>query len=157
MDLTRPVLDTSGYSHRLPESDIYDAHDYAQDPSIFADHLSGLEANHPYQSDHPGIESIPSSGQPFFVSEFGGTWWNPDDPDGWGYGERPGDLEEFHERFASLCRTLLENRNVFGYCYTQLTDVFQEQNGIVLFDRKPKFDLKRLRDAQRAKAAIERS
>jgi len=157
MDLTRPVLDTSGYSHRLPESDIYDAHDYAQDPSIFADHHSGLEANHPYQSDHPGIESIPSRGQPFFVSEFGGAWWNPDDPDGWGYGERPGDLEEFHERFASLCRTLLENRNVFGYCYTQLTDVFQEQNGIVLFDRKPKFDLKRLRDAQKARAAIERS
>ncbi|RKX28746.1 MAG: beta-galactosidase [Verrucomicrobia bacterium] len=157
MDLTRPVLDTSGYSHRLPESDIYDAHDYTQDLSVFARHYSDPGGSFPTISEAPEIESIPYGGQPFFVSEFGGAWWNPDDPDGWGYGERPKDLEAFYERFAGLCRTLLENRNMFGYCYTQLTDVFQEQNGIALFDRKPKFDLKRLRDAQKTKAAIERS
>jgi hypothetical protein len=44
---------------------------------------------------------------------------------------------------------------MFGYCYTQLTDVFQEQNGIYTFDRKHKFDLPRLRTIQGRTAAIE--
>jgi hypothetical protein len=45
---------------------------------------------------------------------------------------------------------------MFGYCYTQLTDVFQEQNGIFRFDRRPKFDLARLAAIQGRSAAIER-
>jgi hypothetical protein len=54
-----------------------------------------------------------------------------------------------------LCNTLLENRGMFGYCYTQLTDVFQEQNGIYTFNRAPKFDLERLRRIQTRTAAYE--
>jgi beta-glucuronidase len=45
---------------------------------------------------------------------------------------------------------------MFGYCYTQLTDVYQEQNGIYTFDRQPKFDLARLRAIQQRPAAIEK-
>ena len=44
---------------------------------------------------------------------------------------------------------------MFGYCYTQLTDVYQEQNGIFTFDRAEKFDMKRINKAQTRKAAIE--
>ncbi len=44
---------------------------------------------------------------------------------------------------------------MFGYCYTQLTDIFQEQNGIYRFDRSAKFDLERLRKSQSRAAAIE--
>jgi hypothetical protein len=44
---------------------------------------------------------------------------------------------------------------MFGYCYTQLTDIYQEQNGIYTFDRRAKFDLARLRAVQSASAAIE--
>jgi len=54
-----------------------------------------------------------------------------------------------------LCEVLLNDESMFGYCYTQLTDIFQEQNGIYLFDRTPKFDAERLRVAQTARAAIE--
>jgi hypothetical protein len=45
---------------------------------------------------------------------------------------------------------------MFGYCYTQLTDVYQEHNGIYTFDRQAKFDLKRLQKIQAKKAAIEK-
>jgi hypothetical protein len=93
------------------------------------------------------------------VSEFGGIWWNPEarpGEDSWGYGERPKSLEEFYERFEGLCAVLLDNPLMFGYCYTQLTDVYQEQNGIYTFDRRPKFDLERIRRAQTRKAAIEK-
>ncbi len=64
-------------------------------------------------------------------------------------------IEEFYQRFEGLCNTLLDNECMFGYCYTQLTDVFQEQNGIYRFDRRPKFDLDRLKAVQTRKAAIE--
>ena len=56
---------------------------------------------------------------------------------------------------SGLCRVLLDNPLMFGYCYTQLTDVYQEQNGIYTFDRQPKFELARLRDVQERPAAIE--
>ena len=104
--------------------------------------------------------NIPYRGQPFFNSEFGGIKWNPataDSKASWGYGDTPKSLEEFYSRFEALCNVLLDNPLMFGYCYTQLTDVFQEQNGIFFFDRSAKFDLKRLKRIQTKKAAIEKA
>ena len=51
---------------------------------------------------------------------------------------------------------LLDDVNMFGYCYTQLTDILQEQNGIYTYDRRVKFDMARIRAAQQRPAAIER-
>ena len=51
MDLTRPVLDTSGYSHRIHETDVYDCHDYTQDPEKFAEHHSHVGEGNPYQNE----------------------------------------------------------------------------------------------------------
>jgi beta-galactosidase/beta-glucuronidase len=159
MDPTRPVLDASGYSHRVPEVDVYDSHDYEQDPARFAANQAGLAAGQPFVNRHGKQEiSFPYRGQPYFVSEFGGTWWNPDVRPGeesWGYGTRPQTLEDFYNRFTALAGILLENPDMFGYCYTQLTDVFQEQNGVYTFERRPKFDLHRLRAIQQRPAAIE--
>jgi hypothetical protein len=44
---------------------------------------------------------------------------------------------------------------MFGYCYTQLTDVFQERNGVYGFDRAEKFDTAVLRRVQQRAAAFE--
>ncbi len=169
MDGSRPVLDTSGYSHRVPEADVYDSHDYTQDPDVFRERHAGMADGDPYLNDASGWGlparmvgnirwSIPYQGQPYFVSEFGGIWWNPDVKEGedsWGYGERPRDLDEFYDRFEKLCAILLDDVNMFGYCYTQLTDIYQEQNGIYKFDRGLKFDMDRVRAAQIKPAAIE--
>jgi len=159
MDTTRPVLDASGYAHRVPEADVYDCHDYEQDPEKFQAHHAGLAGGTPFTNGPKDRSwSIPYRGQPFFVSEFGGMWWNPDakrSEDSWGYGERPQTVKEFYGRFEALCSALLDNPHMFGYCYTQLTDVYQEQNGIYTFDRRPKFDLERLRRIQQRPAAVE--
>ena len=72
-----------------------------------------------------------------------------------GYGDRPTSLEEFHARFAGLIGTLLDDPTMFGYCYTQLTDVHQEQNGIYTFDRREKLDMARIRQVQHRPAACE--
>lgn len=159
-DATRPVLDVSGYCHRVPESDIYDSHDYDQNPATFKARQDGLLRDQPFLNDDPMRDSIPWRGQPYFVSEFGGIRWNPRAKDGresWGYGNAPRTLEEFYARFEGLCAALLDNPRMFGYCYTQLTDVFQEQNGIFFFDRKKKYDLRRVRAAQQRTAAVERA
>lgn len=169
MDTTRPVLDTSGYSHRVPEADVYDSHDYTQDPDTFAQRHAGLAEGKPYLNSFESWSipermvgnrnwSIPYKGQPYFVSEFGGIWWNPDVKEGedsWGYGDRPKNIEEFYDRFERLCAILLNDVNMFGYCYTQLTDIYQEQNGIYKYDRSLKFDMERIRKAQQKPAAIE--
>nr|MDQ2717387.1 beta-galactosidase [Chloroflexota bacterium] len=99
-------------------------------------------------------------GQPYWVSEFGGfKWVLPEDRDKqaetWGYGGSPTSEEDFYERFQAVCDVLLDNPMMFGYCYTQLTDVFPELNGIYTFDRRSKFDAARLNAIQTRRAAIE--
>ncbi len=173
-DPTRPVIDASGYSHRVPETDVYDSHSYEQDPVVFAEMMSGLAKDQPYVNTDirvirdTGAEvslpmSVPYRGQPYFVSEFGGIWWDPDhrEHDGqdttasWGYGQRVADEEELQQRFAGLTGVLLADPLMFGYCYTQLTDTFQEQNGIYRFDRTTKLDVNRIRAAQERPAAAD--
>jgi len=159
LDTSRPVLDASGYSHRVYETDIYDCHDYEQNPEKFkANQCAPLAEGKPFQNGG-GKWNVPYRGQPFFVSEFGGIWWNPNakaGEDSWGYGDRVKNIEEFYARFDGLCAVLLDDPNMFGYCYTQLTDVYQEQNGIFAFDRGGKFDMARIAAAQKRPAAIER-
>jgi beta-galactosidase/beta-glucuronidase len=165
-DPTRPVIDASGYAHRVPETDVYDSHCYEQDPAVFARTMAGLAKERPYVNAAPDGRawSVPYRGQPYFCSEFGGIWWDPraaaetagDERDSsWGYGERPRTAEEFVDRFTGLTGVLLDDPDMFGYCYTQLTDVFQERNGVYGFDRSEKVDTALLRAAQTRPAAFE--
>ncbi|MFN4242358.1 MAG: glycoside hydrolase family 2 protein [Tepidisphaerales bacterium] len=164
IDPTRPVLDASGWSHRVHDADVYDTHDYEQDVARFAaKYAPALEGRPPVVAGWGELAgkpmSVPYAGQPYFVSEFGGTWWNPDARPGyasWGYGDRPTSPQAFLDRFRGLCSALLSNPAIFGYCYTQLTDVYQEQNGLFTFDRRPKFDPALLQHIQSAPAATER-
>src|SRR6266568_4975706 len=165
MDTTRPVLDASGYAHRVPETDIYDSHDYLTGKDFWEDFEQYKERYAHVGEDKPFINrqdghpmSLPYRGQPYFVSEFGGIWWNPEaapTDQSWGYGTAPDSLEEFYRRFQALCDVLLDNPYMFGYCYTQLTDVSVEQNGLYTFDRRAKLDLERLHQIQSRPAAIE--
>ena len=50
---------------------------------------------------------------------------------------------------------LLGNELMFGFCYTQLYDIEQEQNGLYTYDREPKFDMTVFHGINSAKAAIE--
>jgi beta-galactosidase/beta-glucuronidase len=164
-DRTRPVLDASGYSHRIADTDIYDAHSYEQDPERFAKQMAGLASGRPHVNALPDGRpmSVPYNGQPYFCSEFGGIWWDPEaasaagdnDVESWGYGSRPANEEDLYGRFSGLVNILLDDPLMFGYCYTQLTDIFQERNGIYRFDRSPKLDVRRLREVQNRAAAYE--
>jgi len=162
IDPTRPVIDTSGYIH--VETDIFDIHDYDQNVETFRERYKALldETNKAeiFQNDNKWPrEKIMEL--PYFVSEFGGTWWQEQSGESenhtqsWGYGKAPEDIEKFYERFDGLVSALLDNPRICALCYTQLTDVEQEQNGIVYYDRSRKFDMARLHGILTKKAAIE--
>ena len=87
------------------------------------------------------------------VSEIGGIGWATEG--GWGYGAGPKTLDEFYARYQGTLDALLDNPNLFGFCYTQLTDVEQEHNGLYYYDRRPKFDVKRLHAITARQAAYE--
>ncbi len=156
MDPTRPFLDTSGYVHLYPDTDVYDCHDYEQDPAAFAARYAGfsLTGTDPWNNflDDPRSRY---RGQPFFVSEYGGIRLKTDRDtgDGWGYGET--DLKGYLERYKCLTDVLLDNPNMFGFCYTQLTDIEQEQNGIYFYDRQQKYDPALVRATNARPAAYE--
>ncbi len=79
---------------------------------------------------------------------------NPDD-NAWGYGNAPKTEEEFKARYKGLTDALLDNDRMFGFCYTQLYDVEQEQNGVYTYDRKEKFSSDFFKGVNSRKAAIE--
>ena len=158
IDTTRPVIDTSGYIH-ASKTDIYDVHDYEQDVEKFKEHYETLLDGRPdcqVHQNNPKYD-VPYAGQPYFVSEFGGIYWNVDEvQDGWGYGAAPKTLEEFYTRYEGMVKVLLDNPKMCAFCYTQITDVQQEKNGIYTYDRRKKFDVERIRAANMQKAAIEK-
>ncbi len=155
LDPSRPVNDSSGWVHR--DTDLWTVHCYEQDP----DKLRSIVGPYP-QVFHNARASEPDyEGQPFMLAEFGGAAWNLDEAgpakpasreslasrgenqitSAWGYGDPPASTEEFEARLRAQLDAVLSIPHLRGYCYTQLTDVEQEQNGALTFDRRPKLPL----------------
>lgn len=84
------------------------------------------------------------SGQPIVLSECGGIAF-ADDADGWGY-TRVASTAGFLQEYGRLIDAIYSSESLWGFCYTQLTDVEQEKNGLLSYDRQPKCDLAAIRD-----------
>ncbi|HOK56651.1 MAG TPA: glycoside hydrolase family 2 TIM barrel-domain containing protein [bacterium] len=154
IDKTRPVIDTSGYVH--VETDIYDCHNYKQNPEEFKKDFEPFKKNDTIWQNFPQFDA-PYKGQPYWVSEYGGIWWDVEGKkNGWGYGERPKTENDFIERYRKLTEILLNHPKICGFCYTQLYDVEQEVNGLYTYSRKPKFNPEIIRKINTQKAEIEK-
>lgn len=171
LDPTRPCIDSSGNYRIL--SEVYDIHDYDQDTQSFQARWDGLtdrirETGGVIPAEDPFFNSAPEGpsgrapffnqpydNQPIFVSEYGGIRWPDDTVEGWGYGNAPATPEEFFARYKGLTEALLNNPEIFGFCYTQLYDVEQEVNGLYTYGRVQKFDISLIRKINQQKAAIE--
>ena len=154
LDPTRPCIDTSGNFHVV--TDIYDVHDYEQDPASFAAHYEAFRTGGAFYDAQAARQQYDGK-KPMFVSEYGGIKWNPnaDVQAAWGYGNGPETEEEFIARYRGLTNALLDNPNMFGFCYTQLYDVEQETNGLYTYGREPKFDMSIFHAINSRPAAIE--
>ena len=177
IDPTRPFHGTSGGVHIA--TDIWTIHNYEQNPEELKKQLyndgklfvtpkweiqlmpknigfNGLKYTDQYQ--FPEYKKD----MPYLVDEFGGIKWNPSQQmestqnTSWGYGEPPHSLEEFYKRLEGQVNAVLSlSKDIWGYCYTQLTDVEQEQNGIYYYDRTPKFDRKPIQDSFSQSAKVD--
>ena len=158
-DRTRPCIDTSGNFHVV--TDIYDVHDYRGEFAEFRKSYESLvtdgELYEHVLQDNPGRQKY--NGEPVFMSEYGGIKWESDKQyKSWGYGNDVKTEEEWLERYQGLTDALLDNARMLGFCYTQLYDVEQEQNGLYTYDREKKFSEKTYEEIKKTntrKAAIE--
>ncbi|MBQ7302815.1 MAG: beta-galactosidase [Clostridia bacterium] len=141
IDKTRPVITSSG-SFPTERTDVHDVHDYEQDPATFRSYYADIDKG--IVNDHLmrafPTRQISKTHLPIFVSEYGGIKWaTTQDADAWGYGVSVTDEAAFLARLEGLTDALLENKDIFAFCYTQLTDVEQEQNGVLTYTRQFKF------------------
>ncbi len=139
-DKTRPVITSSG-SYPTERTDVHDVHDYEQDPQKFASYYAEIEqgiVNDQLYRSNPQRQ-ICKTHLPIFVSEYGGIKWSDEQGAAWGYGKTVRNEEEYFDRLKGLTDALLDNPHIFAYCYTQLTDVEQEQNGVMTYERQFKF------------------
>jgi beta-galactosidase/beta-glucuronidase len=143
LDGSRPVVSNDGWEHAL--TDLCAIHDYRDADTLrrvyetVESAIAEPERRPVYAPGH-GYR-----GEPVLVTEFGGIAFRSADPETWGY-RVVSDAEELLERYGSLIAALLRSEVVQGFCYTQLTDVEQEINGLLTYDRRPKADLARIRE-----------
>ncbi|EFS31371.1 glycoside hydrolase family 2 protein [Bacteroides sp. D2] len=133
IDPTRLVNGIAGDTHFL--TDIWGIRNYESDTARFARYLKPNEKQAFYNH------------QPFFIGEFGGMLWTGahKDKTSWGYGKTITSEEGFYERLEGFMDAIANAKEVTGFCYTQLTDIEQEKNGIYYYDRRPKLDMKRIK------------
>ncbi|MEQ9810644.1 glycoside hydrolase family 2 protein [Streptococcus jiangjianxini] len=83
--------------------------------------------------------------QPILLTEFGGIAYEVSNQEGWGY-TKVNSEAEFLEDYERIMEALYASKGLWGYCYTQITDVEQEINGLLTYDRKAKCDLSKIKE-----------
>lgn len=144
LDPTRPVIGNDGWESSA--TDIIGIHDYDTNP----DHLRQRYASEGspeqlFDRRRPGgriltLDGYPHRGQPIMLTEFGGIACaavEGDEPGSWGY-TVVDDAAALAQKYESLMHAVIHTPMFSGFCYTQFTDTFQETNGLLTADRRPK-------------------
>ncbi|MGN6712971.1 glycoside hydrolase family 2 protein [Anaerocolumna jejuensis] len=145
LDETRIVIDDDGWEHT--EGDLLTIHDYEASKEVLKKRYSCIDTILEFT---PSGRALYVSGwsyrnQPIIVSECGGIDFRKDEVKGWGYSSAVTG-EEFLKRYEDIVAALMNSELVQGFCYTQLTDVEQETNGLLNYDRSPKVPLEKIRE-----------
>lgn len=144
IDQTRPVISNDGWEHTC--TDLLTVHDYEWNREILEERYKSLENILDYA---PGGRPMMANGwdykgQPILVTEFGGISYKKGNWEGWGYSSATSD-EDFAQRLNDVISPMLNSPLVQGYCYTQITDVEQEINGLLTYKREPKIPVEVIR------------
>lgn len=145
MDSTRLVVSNDGWEHMA--TDLCTIHDYAWQESTLKERYQTVESAVSAMPVNRNLFVGDSSyqGEPILVSEFGGIAFKQSEWEGWGYTGAENE-EQFLEKIQAVVHPLLTSPIVQGFCYTQLTDVEQEINGLLTYDRKLKAPLEKIRN-----------
>lgn len=141
LDDSRPVSSNDGWEHA--RTNLCTVHDYGPASEQQARYRDLESVLHPRPGSHPiYLPGFNYAHEPVIVSEFGGLKLGPSS--GWGYDEVR-DAGAFVDTYRAMVEALMDRGPVEGFCYTQLTDVEQEQNGLLFQNRDPKFDPRLIR------------
>ncbi len=149
LDPHLPVIDNDGWEH-TDVTDICAIHDYTPTAeglrARYEEALRGgpLPSTVWYQNKPLFVRGSQYRGQPIMLTEVGGFLMLPPDlPE-----EQRDRLYKFYasfrtseellEKYRDLMQGLSELPFLAGFCYTQLTDIEQEINGLLTYDRHPK-------------------
>ncbi len=143
LDPTRPVVGNDGWESIA--TDAIGIHDYEENPERLAVRYAKHElVPRIFQRERPGGRAIvldhelhASRTVPIVLSEFGGIALSSRGAGTWGY-SRCSTAREFGARFARLLGAVRSLELLAGFCYTQFADTYQEANGLLHDDRRPK-------------------
>ncbi len=152
LDTTRLVVDNDGWEH-THLTDLFAIHDYARTGDLLYERYKDLGKPGAGVPDNHKAALIPGyryNGSPVALTEFGGIAFIPPGhdvpPEAWGYSGVEKTADSALERLRGLYNAIARIPGFAGLCYTQLTDVEQEINGLMTYDRKPKFDPHKLQE-----------
>lgn len=151
LDSTRLVIDNEGWEH-TNFTDLFAIHDYARNGELLAARYQSMGEKPtmvPSNSRKALISGYRYNASPIYLSEFGGIAFIPPGatvpPESWGYSGVEKTPADALARLTSIYQSIAKLPSFAGFCYTQLTDVEQEVNGLLTFDRAAKFDVKAIK------------
>jgi Glycosyl hydrolases family 2, sugar binding domain/Glycosyl hydrolases family 2, TIM barrel domain len=157
LDPTRPVIGNDGWESVA--TDIIGIHDYDDAPQEIASRYASHE-NRPrlFRHARPGGRSLVLDGDarldhPVVLSEFGGIAYSSDPDRTWGY-RRCASPDELLSQYRQLLEVVRSRDMLAGFCYTQLTDTYQEANGLLFADRRPKIPIDEIARATRGRRKL---
>ncbi|UBV44841.1 glycoside hydrolase family 2 (plasmid) [Deinococcus taeanensis] len=135
LDTTRPVIGNDGWENDA--TDVLTIHDYTPAADVLRARYSTRErVRDTLLHARPGGRNLlldPTLADrdlPVMITEFGGIAFITDTQPGWGYSHARDD-EAFLAHYESLLEATHDCQALAGFCYTQLTDTFQEKNGLL--------------------------
>jgi len=152
LDDTRLVISNDGWE--MTSTDICAIHNYnhgqkeeVQKYEYYKDSISTRDKIlHAKPADRAiYVNGYKHDGEPILLTEFGGIGYKVGEDTGWGY-TSVSNAEDYLEDYKRVMEAVFASEILHGYCYTQLTDVEQEINGLLTYDRKPKCDLKKIKE-----------
>ena len=140
LDGTRLVMSNDGWEHTIP--DVIGIHDYDSNKAVLSERYASRESTLAHRPAGRAMfaPGYSSAGQPVMITECGGISFKEDRASAaWGYTDAR-DISQFYRLYYDVISSFLASPVVQGFCYTQLTDVMQEQNGLLTYAHQPKFD-----------------
>lgn len=150
IDHMRPVVVNDGWEHTI--SDIITLHDYEEDGDAFskryAEHLNEIMTGETYFNfiKTAFADGYEYKGQPVIISEYGGIAFSSDMEGQWGYGNMVTSEEQFLKRYDKITTAIKNLPYAVGFCYTQVSDVQQEINGLMTADRRFKIAPEKIKE-----------
>ncbi|WP_025724397.1 glycoside hydrolase family 2 protein [Acholeplasma granularum] len=151
LDPTRLVISNDGWE--LVTTDIAAIHNYSHGKlhdktqhEIFNASLKTKEAilNHYPANRNIFANGFEYDGEPIMLTEFGGISFTNTHENGWGY-SHVDNPDVFLEEYERILKAIQNSEAIVGFCYTQLTDVEQEINGLLNYDRSEKVSLEKIK------------